>query len=171
MAKLAARLSNRGSGSDRNRAAMRHIIGHSLGGLIALQTLRRYPDLPVSRVVCLGSPLQGSRTAQTMSQRGWGRSWGKFALGRSAALLQTGIPAWQGRAQVGMVAGNVARGMGRLLAHLDDPSDGTVRLAETRQPGLTDHCTVHASHSGLIFSPAAAHEAAHFIRHGRFTGK
>ncbi|HRF84767.1 MAG TPA: alpha/beta fold hydrolase, partial [Pseudoxanthomonas sp.] len=32
------------------------LVGHSLGGLIALEALRRAPDLPVRRVVCLGSP-------------------------------------------------------------------------------------------------------------------
>ena len=38
------------------------LVGHSLGGLVALEALRRQPDLPVSRVVCLGSPLRGSGT-------------------------------------------------------------------------------------------------------------
>src|SRR3546814_6454256 len=35
------------------------IVARSLGGLIALQALRETPDLPVGRVVCLGSPLTG----------------------------------------------------------------------------------------------------------------
>ncbi|WP_267127366.1 esterase/lipase family protein, partial [Xanthomonas sacchari] len=33
------------------------LVGHSLGGLIALQALQEVPSLPVTRVVCLGSPL------------------------------------------------------------------------------------------------------------------
>src|SRR5690606_11631978 len=37
-----------------------HLVGHSLGGLVAVEALRRSPDLPVRRVVCLGSPLCGS---------------------------------------------------------------------------------------------------------------
>ena len=36
------------------------LVGHSLGGLLALEALRRNPQLPVQRVVCLGSPLRGS---------------------------------------------------------------------------------------------------------------
>jgi len=140
------------------------LIGHSLGGLIALETLRQNPNLPVPRVVCLGSPLQGSATAQTLIQRGWG----PWTLGRSAALLQTGCTPWQGKAQVGMVAGNVPRGFGRILAHLPAPSDGTVTLAETRLPGLTDHCIVHASHSSLVLSAEAARQSVHFLHHGYF---
>jgi len=86
---LAARL----RGSNENVA----LIGHSLGGLIALETLRQHQGLAVPRVVCLGSPLLGSRTAQTLIARGW-ETW---TLGRSAALLQAGCAPWQGRAQVG----------------------------------------------------------------------
>src|SRR5579859_5092552 len=36
-----------------------HIVGHSLGGLLALQACTE-ASLPPGRVVCLGSPLKGS---------------------------------------------------------------------------------------------------------------
>lgn len=140
------------------------LVGHSLGGLIALESLRQAPDLGVSRVVCLGSPLRGSQTARNLATQGWGRP----LLGRSAGLLQGGLECWDGTAQVGVVAGDVARGVGRLFARLEGGSDGTVGLEETRLPGLADHCTVHSSHTGLVFSPDAVRQAAHFLRHGRF---
>ena len=109
-------------------------------------------------------PLCGSQVAQNLG-RHWPTAW---ALGRSRALLEAGCPTWQGPAQVGVVAGNVARGAGRLLAHFDGPSDGTVAVAETRLPGLADHCIVAASHTGLVFSRAAADQAVAFLRHGHF---
>ena len=140
------------------------LVGHSLGGLIALESLRQAPELAVSRVVCLGSPLRGSQTARNLATHGWGRP----LLGRSAGLLQCGLECWDGTAQVGLVAGDVARGLGRLFARFDGGSDGTVGLEETRLPGLADHCTVHSSHTGLVFSPEAVRQAAHFLRHGRF---
>jgi pimeloyl-ACP methyl ester carboxylesterase len=37
-----------------------HLLAHSLGGLVALSALQRHPELPVPRVVCLGSPLCGA---------------------------------------------------------------------------------------------------------------
>jgi pimeloyl-ACP methyl ester carboxylesterase len=141
------------------------LVGHSLGGVIALETLRRQPDLPVSRVVCLGSPLRGSLTARNLARH----PWSAHALGRSGPLLLSGCAEWRGTAQVGMVAGNVARGFGRLLARFEGDSDGTVSVEETRLPGLSDHCIVAASHTGLVFSAEAAHQAANFLRHGRFT--
>lgn len=141
-----------------------HLVGHSLGGLIGMEALRRAPDLPVQRMVCLGSPLCGSHAARTLG----GRWWMAPVLGRSGALLQAGCPPWAGAVPVGMVAGNVARGLGRLFARFDGESDGTVGLAETRLPGLAAHCIVPASHTGLVFSAAAARQAAHFLREGRF---
>ncbi|MFT4178655.1 MAG: alpha/beta hydrolase [Thermomonas sp.] len=140
------------------------IVGHSLGGLIALEALRQAPDAQVTRVVCLGSPLRGSATARTLAAHGWGRPM----LGRSAGLLQAGLSEWNGPAQVGVVAGDVARGMGRLFARFDGDSDGTVGLEETRLPGIADHCIVHSSHTGLVFSADAAAQAAAFLRDGRF---
>lgn len=140
------------------------VLGHSLGGLIALEALRRSPGLPVTRVVCLGSPLRGSGAARGLA----GRAWTAPALGRSASLLQSGFERWDGQPQVGMVAGNVAHGLGRYFARFEGESDGTVALEETRLPGLAAHCVVASSHSGLVFSDAAARQAAHFLREGRF---
>ncbi|HBS63392.1 MULTISPECIES: alpha/beta fold hydrolase [Stenotrophomonas] len=139
------------------------LVGHSLGGLVALEALRRQPDLPVSRVVCLGSPLRGSGTARSLADHGW-----SLALGRSSDLLLDGLPAWEGRAQVGLIAGSVPHGLGSLLGAMGEASDGTVALDETQLPGLTDHCVVPASHSGLVFSPDAARQTAAFLRDGRF---
>lgn len=139
------------------------LVGHSLGGLVALEALRQQPDLPVSRVVCLGSPLRGSGTARSLADHGW-----SLALGRSSELLLDGLPAWEGRAQVGLIAGSVPHGLGSLLGAIGEASDGTVALDETHLPGLADHCVVPASHSGLVFSPDAARQTAAFLRDGRF---
>ncbi|WP_311240209.1 MULTISPECIES: alpha/beta hydrolase [unclassified Xanthomonas] len=140
------------------------LVCHSLGGLMALQALCDAPDLPVRRVVCLGSPLCGSAAARGLARRG-----GVWAMGRSAALLQQGFARWDGPVEIGQVAGCVPRGVGRWLAPLAEGSDGTVALSETRLPGLRDHCVVHASHSGLLRSPEAARQALAFLRSGRFS--
>lgn len=140
------------------------IVAHSLGGLIALQALCESPGLDVSRVVCLGSPLTGSGAATGMLR------WAPAAamLGRSAALLQHGLPCWEGRAEVGVVAGCVPHGLGALLAGFDSDHDGTVAVEETRLPGVSDHVVIEASHSGLLFSAEALEQAEAFLRNGRF---
>jgi pimeloyl-ACP methyl ester carboxylesterase len=141
-----------------------HVVGHSLGGLVALEALRGEPGLPVQRVVCLGSPLCGSGTARHLAGRR-GLAW---ALGRSAGLLERGCLPWPGGPEVGVVAGDVPRGIGRLLAAVGTQSDGTVALAETCLPGVTDHCRVPASHTGLVLSAQAARQTLAFLQWGRF---
>lgn len=140
------------------------IVAHSLGGLIALQALAAHPDLPVSRVICLGVPLCGSAAASGLSHVPVA---GRM-LGRSAPLLQQGCAVWPERFQVGMIAGRLPHGLGALFAHFDGEHDGTVSIEETRSPQLADHVLVEAGHSGLLFSAPAVQHAIEFLRDGRF---
>jgi len=141
-----------------------NVIGHSLGGLIALEALRQAPDLPIKRLVCLGSPLNGSQVARYLVDH----KWGIGLLGHSHKLLCSGIEPWQSTVQVGMIAGNRAHGLGRVLVRFAGESDGTVALDETRLPCLSDHCLVNASHSGLVLSTDVVRQCVHFLHQGCF---
>lgn len=140
-----------------------HLVGHSLGGLIALSTLAAYSGLPRGRVVCLGSPLAGSGAA-----RGLAMNHLSPLLGRSAVLLKSGLHALPGGREVGVVAGSKAMGLGKLFGDFDGLNDGTVAVWETRLPGLADHRVLPVSHTGLIFSAPVADLVAGFLRDGRF---
>ena len=140
-----------------------HLVGHSLGGLVALETLSSYHGLPPGRVVCLGSPLAGSGAARGMARQHLGA-----LLGRSATLLKSGLYELPRGREVGVVAGSKAAGLGKLFGGFDGPNDGTVAVWETRLPGLADHRVLPVSHTGLILSRAAAAMAADFLRQGRF---
>lgn len=141
-----------------------HVLAHSLGGVMAVQTLQRTPGLPVGRIVCLGSPLCGSAAAEGLATRPLGRR----ALGRSARLLSRGCKPWAGPAELGVVAGDSPLGFGQALGRFTGPSDGTVAVAETRLEGLADHIVLPLSHSGMLFSTRAVAQAIAFLRHGRF---
>lgn len=141
-----------------------HLVGHSLGGLMAVRTLAAHAGLPVGRVVCLGSPLGGANAAVGLSRHGFAR----WFLGHSAPLLHGGAALAGVAAPVGMVAGTRGMGLGRFFTRFDGPHDGTVALAETQVDGLADHVTLPTSHSGLIFSPQAAALTAAFLQTGRF---
>jgi pimeloyl-ACP methyl ester carboxylesterase len=141
-----------------------HVLAHSLGGLIAMQALRQRPDLPVERVVCLGSPLRGSAAAAGVARV---PVVGRL-LGRSEGLLREGCPPWQGRAEFGAVAGSLRLGLGQFFCRFDGPCDGTVAVAETRLPGLADHTVLRTSHFALLGSREAIGLATHFFEHGRF---
>jgi len=146
------------------------VVGHSLGGLIALRMLVLERELPAGRLVCLGSPLCGSRAARVLH----GHRLGQRIVGRSLseAAVVDRAAAWSdpvaGGRDVGVVTGNVAAGIGRLFAGFDEPNDGTVAVSETRLPGARDHIVLPVTHTGMLFSRAVADQAAAFLRHGRF---
>ncbi|KFN43104.1 alpha/beta fold hydrolase [Arenimonas oryziterrae] len=140
-----------------------HLVAHSLGGLVAVETLNRYQQLPPGRLVCLGSPLAGSTAARGLFDRGLG-----FVSGRSGPLLRGGLIQLPEKHQVGAIAGSRSLGMGKYFGHFDGLNDGTVAVWETRMPGLGDHAVIPSSHSGLAFSPLAAELAANFLETGHF---
>ena len=142
-----------------------HLVGHSLGGLLALEACREAAGLPPGRIVCLGSPLKGSAAARGFAGFGHG---GEALLGHNRELLEPGMERWGGAREVGMIAGRVPIGLGAMLAHMEGDHDGTVAVAETNLPGLADHCVVETSHTGLLLSVEAARQAVHFLREGRF---
>lgn len=140
------------------------ILAHSLGGLLAVRALQAHPELPVGRIVCLGSPLCGSAAATGMARRPFGAA----SLGRSARLLRRGCKPWAGPGGLGMIAGNLPMGFGRFFGGFSEPNDGTVAVSETRLEGLADHVVLPTSHSGLLVSKDASRQALHFLGHGRF---
>jgi pimeloyl-ACP methyl ester carboxylesterase len=147
-----------------------HLVGHSLGGVLLLRMLMLHPQAPIDRAVCIGSPLCGSRAAIDLSRHHWGKS----ILGKTIADGVTGRPAsdWAGsvieRHEVGIIAGTVAAGLGRLVTSFDGPSDGTVAVSETRLAGAKDHVCVATSHSGLVLSKKVAEQVAAFLKRGEF---
>ncbi|MDQ6645697.1 MAG: alpha/beta hydrolase [Pseudomonadota bacterium] len=142
-----------------------HLVGHSLGGLLALRACSGTRTLPEGRIVCLGSPLLGSTAARAFA--GWGRG-GEVLLGHNRQLLQQGFERWDGPREVGMVAGRMPLGLGSVIGHFEGEHDGTVTVAETRLPGLADHCVVESNHTSLLFSVDVARLSAEFLNHGRF---
>jgi pimeloyl-ACP methyl ester carboxylesterase len=155
-------------------AAMRtdtlHLIGHSLGGLVILKLFEQDAAarawLPPGRVVLMGSPLRGSRTAGNLARLPLGKS----IMGRSVAeeLLVPRERHWAGGRDLGVIAGDMEYGMGRLVGPLQGPSDGTVLVEETQIDGAADRVVLHVSHTGMVFSKDVASAAGVFFKTGRF---
>lgn len=144
-------------------------VGHSLGGVLVLRTLTHWPEAPPGRVVCLGSPLTGSRSAERLRRYAPGRwiTGRSLAEGVFAASADDWCPAGIA-ARTGVIAGSRGVGGGRLLGRMEMPNDGTVCVGETELPGSADHLVLPVSHSGLLFSRAAAAATDTFLRAGRF---
>lgn len=146
-----------------------HLLGHSLGGIVALRMLATLPIEVQGRIVCLGSPLTGSRSAEVVNYLDV-RDWISSSL--KAGIIDAAANDW-GRAvcdshDVGVIAGSVGLGLGRFVARIKEANDGTIAVSETRLDGAADHLIMDVSHNRLLTSPAVIDQAASFLRHGRF---
>jgi pimeloyl-ACP methyl ester carboxylesterase len=145
-----------------------HVVGHSLGGLVILQMLSDYPELPVGRVVLLGTPAHDCAAARALGQRKWSRR----ILGKS-------LPQWYSRArrggsytpEIGVIAGSLPIGLGRLVGQIARPNDGVVSVSETRLPGTKAQAMLPVSHTQMLLSSAVANEVAEFLRAGHFSAE
>lgn len=143
-----------------------HLVGHSLGGLVILRMLEEYPQQPPGRAVLLGTPVKGSEAARGVTNLPLGRIF----LGRSQAdgLLSGLRPPGAPNREIGVIAGKLPVGLGRLISKVPLPHDGTVAVEETLWPGVTDHVALSVSHTTMIFSRKVADQVAAFLEYGKF---
>ncbi len=151
-------------GNADGRAA--HFVGHSLGGVVALETLERHGELAVASAVLLGAPVAGSVAGRHLGRGAFGR----WLLGASAPLWKAERAArWTRDAPLGLIAGTRPLGMGALLlGAAPEPNDGVVTVAETAIEGARERVLVPVSHSGLVVSRRVARLVERFVAHGRF---
>jgi pimeloyl-ACP methyl ester carboxylesterase len=144
-----------------------HFVGHSLGSLVILRALQITDDLAPGRAVLLGPPCQGSRAAQGVARM---LPFSRTLLGAAIheECIACGPREWSGRRDVGIIAGSMGLGLGRLFANLTAAHDGTVTVEETMLPGSKDHVVLNTSHTSMLFSPEVAQQAVAFLRNGSF---
>jgi len=150
------------------RADVLHLVGHSLGGLVILKLFEMgFADhLPPGRIVLLGSPLNGSRAALNLARL----PLGKMLLGWGVheELLSPRERYWRAQRDLGVIAGNLSMGLGKLVGARGAPNDGTIFVDETRLPGISQHLVMPVSHTGLPFSKSVARQTGAFLRSGKF---
>jgi fermentation-respiration switch protein FrsA (DUF1100 family) len=150
------------------RADTLHLVGHSLGGLVILKLFEAgvADRLPPGRIVFLGSPLNGSRSAVNLARL----PLGKTLLGRGVheELLSPRERRWGGQRDLGVIAGSLSVGLGKLVGARGAPNDGTIFVDETRLSGISQHLVMPVSHTGLPFSNSVARQTGAFLRSGKF---
>jgi pimeloyl-ACP methyl ester carboxylesterase len=152
--------------AEARRGGHVHLVGHSLGGAIVYKALMECGDEVHGNTVLLGSPLNGSRAAESASRFPMLRPLlGPLVL---SELAKPSGRAWNRGGAVGAIAGSMRMGTGQFFAHFDEDNDGSVAVSETIIPGLHDHIVLPHSHMGMIFAPDVAAQVAHFLRHACF---
>lgn len=136
------------------------LVGHSLGGIVSLQTAQSMQPGKLAAIVLLGCPYQGAAAGRIL-QRITGGSKSRFgrALHEWAAFDQkptADVPVF-------VLAGSLEAGIGRLIVRFKTANDGTVSVAETHYPGATT-CLHPVSHTGMLFSRPVAHQVASWLQ-------
>jgi pimeloyl-ACP methyl ester carboxylesterase len=145
-----------------------HVVGHSMGGVLARMAFEEDPDPRPGRVVAIGSPLLDCWVARRFLRLH--PSIGRLLIGRTVAdhISRLTGPVWRGERDFGVLAGTFRFGIGAIFKTLPTPSDGVVLLDETRLQGIRDHVEYRLNHFGMLFSRRCTVQVARFLAMGRF---
>lgn len=141
-----------------------HFVGHSLGGVLVFDMLSACADVAAGRVVLLGAPVRGSLAGRRLARYAPGR----WMLGACAGRWTERDAAWRRSEALGVVAGTLPVGLGRVLGRLPGENDGVVLVEETTVTGMSDRALVRRAHSQLAFSGQVATLVERFLQRGSF---
>lgn len=143
-----------------------HFVGHSMGGRVVLEALERERALEVGRVLLLGTPARGCMAGRRLANHAAGR----WFLGESEALWRESDrhARWTRPEPLGVIAGTLPLGLGRVLGRLPGVNDGVVRLEETEVEGMAQRAVLRIGHSAMLVSSRVAAQAAAFLGTGAF---
>jgi pimeloyl-ACP methyl ester carboxylesterase len=140
-------------------------VGHSMGGLVIQEYLRRPGSVQPRACVYLGTPHRGAVLADLRGE------WFLFrlAMGTKAALqLSPGDPfherpiPWPERC--GAIAGDV----GDRNPSIPGDDDGTVGVLEATGPGFAANVRLPFGHTRMTVAPEALRQVLHFLAKGTF---
>lgn len=141
-----------------------HLVGHSMGGLVILNMLSRYDDLPPGRVVLMGTPVKGSSVVKRLAKL----PGQKLVFGGVRQDLLKGFEFSPEDRETGMIRGTHAFGLGQITGKQEEPNDGSICISETELEGLKDTVELPVSHSGMLVSAEVVGQVEQFLLHGRF---
>jgi triacylglycerol esterase/lipase EstA (alpha/beta hydrolase family) len=140
-------------------------VGHSMGGLVIQEYLRR-PDPVLPRAcVYLGTPHRGALLADLR------RHWFLFrwAMGTTAsAQLATGDPFHQRPLPFVEISGALVGDLGEGNAAIPGHDDGTVGVDEATLPGAAAVRRVPFGHTAMTMAPEVIAQVLHFLAKGAF---
>ncbi|HEB51694.1 MAG TPA: alpha/beta fold hydrolase [bacterium] len=140
-------------------------VGHSMGGLVIEEYLRRGDARPPTACVYLATPHRGAILADKR------RHWWLFQLvmgDRAAAQLATTDAFHRQPIPFGGRSGTVLGDIGAGNPSIPGNDDGTVGVSEATFAGARDRATVPYGHTSIAVAAPVIRQVLHFLRHGAF---
>jgi hypothetical protein len=135
-----------------------------MGGLVILNLLSRFDDLPPGRVVLMGTPVKGSSIAKRLQKL----PGLKLMFGKARENLMQGFQHTPLNHETGIIRGTRALGLGRIAGQRSEPNDGSVTVSETDLDGLKDSVELEVAHSEMLISIEVVEQVEQFLLHGKF---
>ena len=144
-----------------------YIAGHSMGGLLAREYLQRKKLPNVKRLVCVGTPHQGSKLADIALLFPFaGNIWKPLHALKISARKTLTTPDIAGLEIGVIISKNNGHWPGKLF--LSDDSDGLVESFSAHAPDAEDSVCVKAHHVGMQYDEETAMLIKRFFLTGRF---
>jgi len=147
-----------------NKAEEMHLVGHSMGGLVILNLLNRFDDVPPGRVVLMGTPVRGASIVKRLEKL----PGQKLMFGKARDNLLQGFQHTPTEHETGMIRGTRALGLGRIAGRRSEPNDGSITIRETELDGLKDSVELAVAHSEMLVSAEVVEQIEQFLLHGVF---
>ena len=180
---IKAQLQKIGFGKDFERV---HLVGHSMGGLVAMIAIQTWRFDNIGKVVALGTPFKGSKVYRNIDQIS---PWLRHTLflryqSQMTAMVSEKKPK-NLKVEIGLIAGNKSYTLDYLLslgasekqyevrkASFRRPNDGSVEVDSAlglRKTAVKDTITVNKNHQELFRGKGMARLISRFLQTGKFS--
>jgi pimeloyl-ACP methyl ester carboxylesterase len=130
-----------------------HIVGHSMGSIVARRAISLSQPANLGRLVMLGPPNRGSHVARKLS----------WPLGRVCPALRELSDAPHSYVNQLDEPGNLEHGI------IAAAEDRVVKLPSTYLASQKDHIVLPGHHGVLPWRRETAKQVIHFLKHGKFS--
>jgi pimeloyl-ACP methyl ester carboxylesterase len=141
-----------------------HLVGHSMGGLVILNMLSGFDDLPPGRIVLMGTPVKGSSAVKRLEKL----PGQNFMFGKARENLLQGFQHTPMERETGVIRGTRALGLGRIAGAPGEPNDGSVAVSETELEGMKDSVDLDVAHTQMLVSTEVVEQLEQFLLYGKF---
>jgi triacylglycerol lipase len=150
-----------------------HIVGYSLGGIIARYVVDNYKIESLGNIILIGSPNRGSEMAQFLENNILIHKIFGPALKdlRPSSDFWSKIKGNVAENHVGVIAGDFSMNPLSSLLVFEGSSDGTVSVESAKVDGMKDFLVLHHSHYFLMRNDEILPYIENFLQYGMFQVK